>query len=107
MDTPLRYTCKFLGCGKVYASSDAVRKHARNHHPEWLKQCELEQCEKRRGEKVEAYCIISQLDGDAPEVAPLPQQQHHQAMAKQPTPQMQMAHAHWQMQMAQHQQNQH
>ena len=61
-EAPLRYTCKYLSCGKVYASSDAVRKHAKKHHPEWLKQCELERCEKRRGEQVETYCITSPVE---------------------------------------------
>ena len=41
-DTPLySYTCRFPGCGKVYSSSDGARKHARNHHPEWLKKVEV------------------------------------------------------------------
>ena len=92
----MRYTCKYLSCGKVYASSDAVRKHARNHHPEWLKQCELEQCEKRRGEKVEAYCIISRVEPNgAPDIimqqhAVLQQQQQfqQQAMMQQRQPPM-------------------
>ena len=34
------YTCRFTGCGKVYSSSDGVRKHCRKHHPEWLKEVE-------------------------------------------------------------------
>ena len=45
------YTCRYPGCGKVYSSSDGARKHARNHHPEWLRKVEVQ----RRA--VEAYCI--------------------------------------------------
>ena len=48
------YTCKFPGCAKVYASSDGARKHARNHHPEWLKQVEVT---KRGLNCTSTYCI--------------------------------------------------
>ena len=31
------YICKFPGCAKGYASTDAVRKHCRQRHLEWLR----------------------------------------------------------------------
>lgn len=31
------YVCRFAGCGKSYASTDAVRKHCRQRHLEWLR----------------------------------------------------------------------
>ena len=33
-----RFRCKFPGCHKLYASTDAVRKHCRKRHLEWLRQ---------------------------------------------------------------------
>ena len=35
-----RFVCKFPECGKEYASRDAVRKHCRLRHLEWLRQQE-------------------------------------------------------------------
>ena len=32
-----KFFCKFDGCGKGYASTDAVRKHCRQRHLEWLR----------------------------------------------------------------------
>ena len=31
-----QFTCKHPGCGKVYSSSDCVRKHCRREHRDWL-----------------------------------------------------------------------
>ena len=31
------YTCKFPGCGREFSARDAVRKHCRNRHLEWLR----------------------------------------------------------------------
>ena len=31
------YVCRYVGCGKSYASTDAVRKHCRQRHLEWLR----------------------------------------------------------------------
>ena len=44
------FLCRHPGCGKAYATSDAARKHVRNHHPEWLKMVEQE----KRG--IDGYC---------------------------------------------------
>ncbi|EOD06766.1 hypothetical protein EMIHUDRAFT_453396 [Emiliania huxleyi CCMP1516] len=33
-----RFQCRYPGCGKFYASTDAVRKHCRKRHNEWLGQ---------------------------------------------------------------------
>ena len=35
-----RFVCRFPECGKEYASRDAVRKHCRLRHNEWLRQQE-------------------------------------------------------------------
>ena len=32
-----RFYCKFPRCGKAYSSTDAVRKHCRQRHLEWLR----------------------------------------------------------------------
>ena len=53
-DPLVSYSCKYPGCAKVYSSSDGARKHARNHHPEWLKQVETSK------RAVDAYCIRSE-----------------------------------------------
>jgi len=37
-DGKSHYFCRFPGCGKGYASTDAVRKHCRQRHLEWLRQ---------------------------------------------------------------------
>ena len=37
-DGKVRFFCKHPGCGKGYASTDAVRKHCRQRHLEWLRQ---------------------------------------------------------------------
>ena len=36
-DTASRFYCKFPKCGKAYASTDAVRKHCRQRHLDWLR----------------------------------------------------------------------
>jgi hypothetical protein len=36
-DGEARYFCKYPHCGKGYASTDAVRKHCRQRHLEWLR----------------------------------------------------------------------
>ena len=33
---------RFPGCEKTYASRDAVRKHGRINHLQWLRSCEFE-----------------------------------------------------------------
>jgi len=37
-EAPIRFYCRYPGCGKGYASTDAVRKHCRQRHLEWLRQ---------------------------------------------------------------------
>ena len=34
------FVCRYPGCGKSYASRDAVRKHCRIHHLQWLRTLE-------------------------------------------------------------------
>ena len=36
-ETASRFFCKFPKCGKAYASTDAVRKHCRQRHLDWLR----------------------------------------------------------------------
>ena len=38
------FTCKFPGCGRVFTSRDAVRKHCRIRHLEWLRSIDPRQC---------------------------------------------------------------
>ena len=56
-DGKVRFFCKHPNCGKGYASTDAVRKHCRQRHLEWLR---------RLGQGCPTlYC--EWVDGDAPE----------------------------------------
>jgi len=36
-DTASRFTCRHPGCGKAYSCPDAVRKHCRREHQDWLR----------------------------------------------------------------------
>lgn len=36
-DRASRFACNFPGCGKAYGCPDAVRKHCRKKHSEWLR----------------------------------------------------------------------
>lgn len=36
-EPPASFLCNFPGCDRRYACKDAVRKHCRKHHPEWLR----------------------------------------------------------------------
>ena len=36
-DDASQFTCGHLGCGKKYATPDAVRKHCRKAHQDWLR----------------------------------------------------------------------
>lgn len=36
-DPTIRFYCRYPSCGKGYASTDAVRKHCRQRHLEWLR----------------------------------------------------------------------
>jgi hypothetical protein len=36
-DSTIKFYCRFPSCGKGYASTDAVRKHCRQRHLEWLR----------------------------------------------------------------------
>ena len=38
------FTCKFPGCGREYTCRDAVRKHCRIHHLQWLRSIDPRQC---------------------------------------------------------------
>ena len=36
-DRASQFTCRHLGCGKAYGCPDAVRKHCRKEHSDWLR----------------------------------------------------------------------
>ena len=36
-DRATQFTCRHLGCGKAYGCPDAVRKHCRKAHQDWLR----------------------------------------------------------------------
>ena len=69
--------CRHPGCGKAYATSDAARKHVRNHHPEWLKVVELE----KRG--IDGYCKRIENSGFPMDMCVVPSTpwQHRAAIA--------------------------
>jgi len=52
-----RFRCKFPGCRKLYASTDAVRKHCRKRHLEWLRQIDRFSAHERGMPKPALYCV--------------------------------------------------
>jgi len=52
-----RFRCKFPGCRKLYASTDAVRKHCRKRHLEWLRQIDRYSAHERGMPKPALYCV--------------------------------------------------
>lgn len=52
-----RFRCKFPGCSKLYASTDAVRKHCRKRHLEWLRQIDRYSAHERGTPKPALYCV--------------------------------------------------
>ena len=66
-ESHVTFTCRYPGCGKVYSTSDGARKHARNHHPEWLKNVEIQK------RSIDAYCI--RTEGMLPQEARQQQEQ--------------------------------
>jgi len=51
-----RFQCKFPGCMKMYSSTDAVRKHCRKRHLEWLRKLDLLAAHDRYLPKPALYC---------------------------------------------------
>lgn len=57
-----RFQCRFPGCEKLYASRDAVRKHCRKRHLDWLRHLdELAVCE-RNLPKPSLYCRWGEIN---------------------------------------------
>lgn len=52
-----RFRCRFPGCSKLYASTDAVRKHCRKRHGEWLKKLDIIATQERQLPKPALYCV--------------------------------------------------
>lgn len=52
-----RFRCRFPGCKKLYASTDAVRKHCRKRHLEWLRRIDLVSAHERGLPKPALYCV--------------------------------------------------
>ena len=52
-----RFRCKYPGCRKLYASTDAVRKHCRKRHLEWLRQIDRFSAHERGTPKPALYCV--------------------------------------------------
>jgi hypothetical protein len=52
-----RFRCKFPGCRKLYASTDAVRKHCRKRHLDWLRQIDRYSAHERGMPKPAMYCV--------------------------------------------------
>ena len=57
-----RFRCKFPGCSKLYASTDAVRKHCRKRHLEWLRQIDRYSAHERGTPKPALYCVWGDED---------------------------------------------
>ncbi|EOD06064.1 hypothetical protein EMIHUDRAFT_447336 [Emiliania huxleyi CCMP1516] len=57
-----RFQCRYPGCGKFYASTDAVRKHCRKRHNEWLGQLAQLASHDRQMSKPALYCRWSGSD---------------------------------------------
>lgn len=60
-----RFRCKFPGCRKLYASTDAVRKHCRKRHLDWLRQIDRYSAHERGMPKPALYCVWGDEDGDS------------------------------------------
>lgn len=52
-----RFQCRYPNCMKMYASTDAVRKHCRKHHPHWL--VRLEQLAAQEGNSIPKPSLYS------------------------------------------------
>ena len=52
-----RFRCRFPGCKKLYASTDAVRKHCRKRHLEWLRRIDMVSAHDRGMPKPALYCV--------------------------------------------------
>lgn len=57
-----RFRCKYPGCRKLYASTDAVRKHCRKRHLEWLRQIDRYSTHERGTPKPALYCVWGDED---------------------------------------------
>jgi len=57
-----RFRCRFPGCKKLYASTDAVRKHCRKRHLEWLRRIDLVSAHERGLPKPALYCVWGDED---------------------------------------------
>mmetsp|Transcript_6089 Transcript_6089/g.13315 ORF Transcript_6089/g.13315 Transcript_6089/m.13315 type:complete len:230 (-) Transcript_6089:343-1032(-) len=57
-----RFQCRHPGCSKVYASTDAVRKHCRKRHMEWLRRLDKIASRERQMPKPALYCRWSNID---------------------------------------------
>lgn len=51
-----RFQCKYPECMKMYSSTDAVRKHCRKRHLEWLRKLDLMAAHDRYLPKPALYC---------------------------------------------------
>ena len=54
-ETMVVYDCRHPGCGKTFHSSDAVRKHARKQHVNWLRRIDEEASLTRLMHRTEQY----------------------------------------------------
>jgi len=51
-----RFQCRYPGCSKLYASTDAVRKHCRKRHFDWLRRLDQLAAHERQMPKPALYC---------------------------------------------------
>merc|ERR1712070_101225 len=58
-----RFQCRYPGCSKLYASTDAVRKHCRKMHFDWLRRLDQLAAHERQMPKPALYCRWSVAEG--------------------------------------------
>ena len=63
-----RFRCRYPGCKKLYASTDAVRKHCRKRHLEWLRRIDLVSAHERGLPKPALYCIWGEEEAEDAEI---------------------------------------
>lgn len=51
-----RFQCRYPNCNKLYASTDAVRKHCRKRHFDWLRRLDQLATHERQMPKPALYC---------------------------------------------------
>jgi hypothetical protein len=78
------FRCRFPGCEKTYASRDAVRKHGRINHLQWLRSCEFEHS--AAGQRIAAGAAAGAASPRAPVSPPATEHVYAGVIAPAPEP---------------------